>query len=114
MTRKTSKKPAPSPRPHKRRFKLTVEGQPMLADYIADWMEGIGQFEFHSPHKPARRILVSETGYRSHFADMAAAEAEESPQEYARLVALAFIRRDRPEKIRAADKAQPTLFSLLD
>ena len=113
MTRSTAKKVA-SRRPQKRRFKLTVEGQPMLVDYTANWMHGTGQFEFRSPHKPARRIPVSETGYRSHFADMEAIEAEASPQDYARLVALAFIRRAPTEKIRAAEKVQPSLFSLLD
>lgn len=41
-------------------------------------------------------------------------EAEKSPQDYARLVAPAFIRRQQPEKIRDAEKTQPTLFSLLD
>jgi hypothetical protein len=113
MTRKTSKKPI-SHHPQKRRFRLTVEGQPMLVDYTANWMHGTGQFEFRSPYKPARRIPVSETGYRSHFADMDAIEAATSPEDYARLVTLAFIRRAPPEKIHAAESAQPTLFSLLD
>ena len=36
MTRKKAKKLAPSPRPLNRRFKLTVEGQPMLVDYTAN------------------------------------------------------------------------------
>lgn len=113
MVRTTSKK-ATSRRPQKRRFRLTVEGQPMLVDYTADWMPGTGHFEFRSPHKPARRIPVSETGYRSHFADMAVIEAEESPETYARLVTLAFIRRVPAGKIRIVERAQPTLFSLLD
>jgi hypothetical protein len=59
-------------------------------------------------HKPAWRIPVSETGYRSHFADMDAIKAEASPREYARLVALSFIRRV------PAESAQPTIFSLFD
>lgn len=113
MTRTASKK-AIRRRPLKRRFRLTVEGQPMLVDYIADWMPGTGQFEFRSPHKPARRIPVSETGYRSHFADMDAIEAEDSPEDYARLVALSYIRRVPAEKIHAAEKAQPGLFDRLD
>ena len=36
----------------------------------------LGQFVFRSPHKPARRIPVSQTGYRSHFADMSEVEIE--------------------------------------
>ncbi len=114
MPRKQPKKSAPSPRPQKRRFKLTVEGQPMLVDYTPNWMRDTGQFEFRSPHKPARRIPVSETGYCSHFADMHAIKAEASPQEYARLVALSFIRRLPAERVHAGESAQPTLFSLLD
>jgi hypothetical protein len=40
--------------------------------------------------------------------------AEASPQEYARLVALAFIRRAPVPAIRTEGREQPTLFSLLD
>jgi hypothetical protein len=45
---------------------------------------------------------------------MEAIEAEVSPAEYARLVVLGFIRRSEPEKVRAAESTQPTLFSMLD
>jgi hypothetical protein len=41
--------------------------QPMLVECTANWMHSTGQFVFRSPHKPARRIPVSETGYRSHL-----------------------------------------------
>jgi hypothetical protein len=41
-------------------------------------------------------------------------EAEASPQEYARLVVLAFIRRAPAPTIRDEDYEQPSLFSLLD
>ena len=68
---------------------------------------------FAAPQAPLR-IPVSETGYRSHFADMEAIEAEASPQEYARLVALSFIRRAPTERVHAVESTQPTLFSLLD
>jgi hypothetical protein len=37
-----------------------------------------------------------------------------SPQEYVRLVALAFIRRAPASKIRDEGREQPSLFSLLD
>ena len=47
-------------------------------------MADTGHFEFRSPHQPPRRIPVSETGYRSHFAAMDDIEATDSPQEYAR------------------------------
>ena len=71
-------------------------------------------FEFRSPHEPARRIPVSETGYRSHFAAMSEVEDAASPKDYARVIALTFIRRALPASIRAAEKMQPSLFSLLD
>jgi hypothetical protein len=74
----------------------------------------MAMFEFRSPHKPARRIPVSETGYRSHFADMSEIEDAASPEDYARLVVLNFIRRASPASIRAAENVQPSLFSLLD
>ena len=72
-------------------FKLTVEAQEMVVDYKPHWMKDLGLFEFRSPCKPARRIPVSETGYRSHFADMAEIEAAASPKEYARLAVLAIL-----------------------
>jgi hypothetical protein len=56
-------------------------------------------------------LAAEETGYRSHFAPMPDIAAEASPQEYARLVALAFIRRAPVPAIRSRE---PTLFSLLD
>jgi hypothetical protein len=61
-----------------------------------------------------RTLAVEETGYRSHFAPMPDIEAEASPQEYAWLVALAFIRRALVPAIRNESREQPTLFSLLD
>ena len=101
----------------RRRFKLIVEAQEMLVDYTPNYMSGsfpVGHFEFRSLHQPPRRIPVSEAGYRSHFAPMPSIEAEASPQEYAWLVTLAFIRRAPAPTIRDEDYEQPSLFSLLD
>jgi hypothetical protein len=53
MTRTTSKKTTNPRQPKTRRFKLTVEGQPMLVDYKPDWMDGLGMFEFRSPRADA-------------------------------------------------------------
>lgn len=92
MTRKQSKKAANS-RLQQRRFKLTIEGQPMLVEYTPNWRQGRGQFVFRSPHKPVRCIPLSEYGYYHHFADMDVIEAKGSPEEYARVAALEFIRR---------------------
>ena len=82
-------------------FTIVVEAQKMIVDYRPDWMTDYGQFEFRSPYKPARRIPVSETGYRSHFALMEEVNAAASPQDYAREVALSMIRatcKPRPER----------------
>jgi hypothetical protein len=76
-------------------FTIVVEAQKMVVDYRPNWMADHAQFEFRSPYKPARRILVSETGYRSHFASMVDVEASASPQDYAHDVALSMIRADR-------------------
>jgi hypothetical protein len=86
-------KPAPKGRVT---FTIVVEAQEMLVEYTLakrGYMSGLGQFIFRSPHKPARRIPVSETGYRSHFARMEDVEACDSPQVYARDFVLAQIRR---------------------
>jgi hypothetical protein len=54
-------------------------------------MTDVGHFEFRSPHEPPRRIPLSETGYRSHFASMEDVESASSPQDYARGVVLGFL-----------------------
>ena len=56
MTRKKPKKSAALPSPAETPLQVTVEGQPMLVDYTPNGMRDTGQFEFRSPHKPARRI----------------------------------------------------------
>lgn len=80
-------------RPRKRviTFTLVVEAQEMIVTYQPNWMADTGHFEFRSPHDPARRIPVSETGYRSHFAPMEDVEAAASPKDYARDVALGML-----------------------
>jgi hypothetical protein len=113
----TRKTPARKPCSGKRRFKLTIEAQEMLVDYTPDYFTGsdpTALIEFRSPHQPPRRIPVSATGYRSHFAPMSAVEAEPSPEEYARVAALTFMRCAMKKPERDADHEQPTLFSLLD
>jgi len=77
-------KPAPKGRVT---FTIVVEAQEMLVEYehvTQGCMSGLGQFIFRSPHEPPRRIPISETGYRSHFANMEDVEASPSPQNYAR------------------------------
>jgi hypothetical protein len=76
-------------------FTLVVEAQEMIVTYQPNWMPDTGHFEFRSPHEPARRIPVSETGYRSHFASMEDVEAASSPQDYAREVVLEILQSSR-------------------
>jgi hypothetical protein len=102
---------APSRRPAKKRaitFSRIVEAQEMIVKYKPDWMVDMGQFEFRSPHKPVRRIPVSETGYRSHFARMVDVEASTSPHDYAREFVVAQLRSRQP--VRAEDRDQLPLF----
>jgi hypothetical protein len=88
-SRRRKVKPAPKGRVT---FTIVVEAQKMVVDYRPDWMTDYGHFELRSPHKPARRIPVSETRYRSYFAPMDEVKAATSPQDYAREIALAMIR----------------------
>lgn len=89
-------------------FTLVIDAQEMVVDYHPYWMSDYGQFEFRSPHNPARRIPVSETGYRSHFAPMVDVEAVATPQEYARDVALFLLRAEM--KVEKEDADQLPLF----
>jgi hypothetical protein len=92
---------APSRREAKKHFMtftLVIEAQEMIVTYQPNWMTDVGHFEFRSPEEPARRIPVSETGYRSHFAAMADVEASASPQDYAREVALASLRQEQSQQ----------------
>jgi hypothetical protein len=106
--------PNRKPQPRRRRFKLTIEAQPMIVTYTPNSMDGAypcGHFEFASPFDPPRRIPVSTTGYWSHFAPMDEVEEASSVEDYARLLAVDCI--EGKTKRRYSDR-EPTLFSLLD
>ena len=63
----------------------------MIVSYEPNWSDGefaCGHFEFRSPHEPPRRIPLSETGYRSHFAPMSEIAQYAKPEDYA----LEFVR----------------------
>ena len=72
-------------------FKISVEAQEMTVSYRPHEFGDMGQFEFRSPHKPPRRIPISETGYYCHFAPMEDVAAAKSPQAFAREAALALL-----------------------
>lgn len=94
----------------KLRFRLVVEAQEMIVAYKPNWSGGefaVGHFEFRSPFDPPRPIVVSETGYLSHFVPMEELAACDSPESYARAFVLAVLNRGRKPK---ADGEQLSLF----
>ena len=107
---------APSRREAKKRFitfTLVIEAQEMIVTFEPNWSSGefaFGHFEFRSPYDPPRRIIVSESGYRSHFAPMADIEASASPEDYAREIVSAVIDDDKKRKRPASEKEQLSLF----
>jgi hypothetical protein len=94
-------------------FPLVVEGQEMVVRYEPNWSDGefaCGHFEFRSPHEPPRRIAISETGYRSHFAAMAEIESYASPEEFARAFVMACLSSLRKGKRGLPGDGQLSLF----
>jgi hypothetical protein len=93
--RRTKARPAKAGR---KTFTITVEAQPMVVSY-QPLRSGYGHFEFRSPHKPPRRIPVSETGYHSYFASIEDVKEARSPQDFAHEFASALLRskQSRPE-----------------
>lgn len=110
--RKAGRTPARKPK-RKIAFRLVVDAQEMLVSYEPNWSSGefaFGHFEFRSPYDPPRRIIVSETGYRSHFAPMADIKASASPEDYAREIVRAVIDDDKKRKRPASEQEQLSLF----
>ena len=109
MSKKPTRRKKASPAKRGRKaFTITVEAQPMLVSYEPRWLKSdYAHFEFRSPHKPARRIPVSETGYLSHFASMEDVKEARSPQDFAREVAFALL---RSKQSRPQDPRQLSLF----
>jgi hypothetical protein len=102
------RKKAPPIKRGQKTFTIAVEAQPMVVSYEPRWLNsGYAHFKFQSPHKPARRIPVSETGYLSHFATTDDVKAAGSPQDFAREFVLAVL---RSKQSRPCDPRQLTLF----
>jgi len=97
MSKKLSRRKKASPVKRGRKtFTITVEAQPMVVSYEPRWLKSdYAHFEFRSPHKPARRIPLGETGYLSHLAPMEEVKDAKSPQDFAREEALALLRSRR-------------------
>lgn len=72
-------------------FTITIEAQEMRVHYRPHTFGDYAHFEFMSPYEPARRILISETGYKSHFSPMFEVEEAPSVEEYAVALALAIL-----------------------
>jgi hypothetical protein len=109
MTKKPPRRKKARPAKARRStFRITVEAQPMVVSYDPRWLKSnYAHFEFRSPHRPARRIPVSETGYKSHFATMDDVKAAGGPQGFAREFAFAVL---RSKQSRPDDPRQLMLF----
>jgi hypothetical protein len=108
MTKSSRRKKAKPVKNRRLTFKISVEAQEMTVSYHPRRMGDMGQFEFRSPHKPPRRIPISETGYYCHFAPMEDVNAAKSPQVFAREAALALLPWRRTPK--RPDSAELPLF----
>jgi hypothetical protein len=87
-------------------FRITIEAQEMIVTYEPNWLDGSnGHFEFTSPHEPRRRIVVSESGYLSHFVPMDAIKTFKSPEDYARAFVTSIL-----ESRRKPTRGQLSLF----
>lgn len=93
----------------KQTFTLTFEGQRMHVSYTPHYLTDYGHFAFSSPYDPPRRIPVSETGYRSHFAPMWEIQEASSPEIYAEAVVRALLNAKKKKPDAESDR-QPALF----
>ena len=75
-------------------FSIEIEGQEMRVRFRPRHFGGYGHFEFTSPHEPRRRIIISETGYRSHFSPMWQVEEAPGVEAYAHALALGILRQN--------------------
>lgn len=109
MSKKPTRRKKASPAKRERStFTITVEAQPMVVRYEPRWLKSdYAHFEFRSPHKPARRIPVSETGYLSHFASIEDVKEARGPQNFAREFTFAVL---RSKQSRQDDPRQLALF----
>jgi hypothetical protein len=109
MSAPSSRRKAKVRKPREKRemkFLIVIEAQKIAVTYKPNWMPDMAQFEFRSPYEPKRRIPISETGYRSHFAEMAEVRRWPSPEDYARDTALSFLR----EQCKPQDRNQLNMF----
>jgi hypothetical protein len=85
-------------------FTLTIDAQEIRVRYRPYYINGLDPYallEFTSPHKPRRRIPVSESGYRSFFAPMYEIENAPSVEKYASMVAVALAGESGPRVLAA-------------
>lgn len=88
-----------APRKTKRKivFRLVVEAQEMIVECKPERFgdSGMVQFTFRSPHKPARRILISETGYYGYYASKEEVDEAGGPESFAREFVCYLLARSR-------------------
>ncbi len=106
MSKRRKPKKAPPAKRRRQTFKIVIEAQEIFVSYER-WMNNFAKFEFRSPHKPPRRIPVSDTGYLNHFVPLREVEAAKSPQDFAREEALALFQSKLAQR---ADPRQLALF----
>jgi hypothetical protein len=91
MSKPSRRKKAKRVKNRRLTFRISVEAQPVVVRYQPNWMDDMAHFEFRSPHRPPRRIPISESGYYSHFASMEDVKAAKSPQRFAHEAALTLL-----------------------
>jgi hypothetical protein len=108
MSKRRKAKKTPPVKRRRMTFRITVEAQEMVVSYERRWRKsGYAHFEFRSPHKPARRIPVSETGYLGHFATSEEISQAGSPRDLARGFVTAYL---QSKQSRPSDPRQLALF----
>jgi hypothetical protein len=98
MSKRRKSKRARPAKTRPQTFRITVEAQPVVVRYKPYAFGELGHFEFRSPHRPLRRIPMSETGYLSHYAPMREVRAAKSLADFARDEALLHLPWCRPTK----------------
>jgi len=91
-------------------FPITVNDQKMNVSYTPNCFANYGHFEFRSPYQPRQRILISETGYRSHFAPMWHIEEFGYLHEYAIEIVNALLKGSKANEETEEESQQIALF----
>jgi hypothetical protein len=64
-------------------FEIEVRGETLIVEYTPEYFATSDHFAYLSPHTPLRPHILSETGYRSHFAPKDDVAQAGGPEVYA-------------------------------